>query len=251
MSPFVYVMPVIVIAMLVYTFVMRKRGLAATTHATVGSMAQRLGLQVIQGDPSINLYYLAQPNRNYKRNIQLVGAPYGREVKWDLTDGTRSQDFLVVVKVTTTWGCFLVAKVGAYVPDFDVKLRSPNQYLVPDASLPHLPEALTGDPSIDAAYRVAIADPRYAPSLVPAIKALAGELYVHIVGQGGVVMIPITRFGLPYFVNAAEKYLYALEVLACTLEGKQPPATLAAPGQAAPAGDVRGLPQNYQSPYGR
>jgi hypothetical protein len=233
MSPIVYVMPVIVLALVIYTFVMRKRGLAATTHATVGSMAQRLGLQVIQGDPSINLYYLAQPNRNYQRNIQLVGAPYGREIRWDLTDGTRSQDFLVIVKVTTTWGCFLVARVGAHFPDFEVKLRNPNQYLVPETSLPHLPEAPTGEPSIDAAYRVAIADPRYAPSLVPAIQALAGQLYVHIIGQGGVVMIPITRFGLSYFVHAAEQYLYALEVLACTLEGRHPPATLAAPHQRA------------------
>jgi hypothetical protein len=233
MSPIVYVMPVIVLALVIYTFVMRKRGLAATTHATVGSMAQRLGLQVIQGDPSINLYYLAQPNRNYQRNIQLVGAPYGREIRWDLTDGTRSQDFLVIVKVTTTWGCFLVARVAAHFPDFEVKLRNPNQYLVPETSLPHLPEAPTGEPSIDAAYRVAIADPRYAPSLVPAIQALAGQLYVHIIGQGGVVMIPITRFGLSYFVHAAEQYLYALEVLACTLEGRHPPATLAAPHQRA------------------
>jgi hypothetical protein len=233
MSPIVYVMPVLVLALLVYGFVVRKRGLAATTHATVGALAQRLGLQVIQGDPSINLYYLAQPNRNYERNIQLVGAPYGREVKWDLTDGTRSQDFLVLVKVTTTWGCFLVARVGAHFPDFEVKLRNPNQYLVPEISLPHLPETLTGDPAIDATFRVAIADPRYAPSLVPAIQALAGQLYVHIVGQGGVVMIPITRFGLGYFVNAAEQYLYALEVLACILEGRQPPAILAAPGQLA------------------
>jgi hypothetical protein len=233
MSPIVYVMPVLVVALLVYTFAMRKRGIAATTHATVGSLAQRLGLQVVQGDPSINLYYLAQPNRDYDRNIQLVGAPYGREVKWDLTDGTRSQDFLVLVKVTTTWGCFLVARVGAHFPEFEVKLRNPNEYLVPETSLPHLPEASTGDPTIDATFRVAIADPRYAPLLVPAIQALAGQLYVHFVGQGGVVMIPITRYGLSYFVNAAEQYLHALEMLACALEGRQPPAIRAAPGQLA------------------
>jgi hypothetical protein len=251
MPIYYYVMPVIVLAFVAYTFVMRRRGLASTTHATVGSLAQRLGLQLIQGDPSINLYYLAQPNRNYKRNIQLVGAPYGREVKWDLTDGTRSQDFLVLVKVTTTWGCFLVARVNAHVPDFEITLRNPNQYLVPERSLPHLPEAPTGDPSIDSAYRVAIADPRYAPSLAPAIKALAGQIYVHVIGQGGVVMIPITRVGLSYFVHAAEQYLYALEVLACTLEGRQPPATIAAPGQAAAPDGLRGVPQSYQSPYGR
>ena len=116
MSPVVYVMPVLVLALVVYGFVARKRGLAATTHATVGALAQRLGLQVQQGDPSINLYYLAQPNRDYDRNIVLAGAPYGREVKWDLTDGTRSQDFLVLVRATTTWGCFLVARVGATLP---------------------------------------------------------------------------------------------------------------------------------------
>ena len=250
MPVYIYVLPVVVVAMVIYTVVMRKRGMAATQHATVGSLAQRLGLQVIQGDSSTNLYYLSQPNRDYKRNIQLVGAPYGREVRWDLTDGTRSQDFLVAVKVTTTWGCFLVAKVAAHFPEFEITLESPNEYLVPERMLPYLPETMTGDPTVDAAYRVAVADPRWASQLVAGIRALTGELYVHIVGQGGVVMVPLTRFGLPYFANAAEKYLYCLEVLACTLEGKQPPATLAAPG-AAPVGDTRGVPQNYVSPYGR
>jgi hypothetical protein len=240
MSVYTYFLPVLVVALFIYSYVARKRGMAASQHATVGALAQRLGLNVLEGDTKINLYYLSQPNRNYRRNIRLEGAPYGRRLRFDFTDGHRTQDFLVAVKVTTTWGCFLVAEVAVPFPEFELTLRSPNQYLVPETIMTHLLEAPTGDPRLDAAYRVAIADPRWASALIPALQALSGQVYVHVVGQGNTVMISFSRVGLAYFANAAEQYSHALEVLACSLEGKQPPAALPALGQHF-------VPQNVQS----
>lgn len=224
MSPFVYVIPVLAVAALIYSFIARRKGLAATGHVTVGAVAGRLGLQVVEGDPSLNLYYLSQPGRDYRRNIRLEGAPQGRRMRWDFTDGIRHQDFLVVVKRTTTWGCFLVVEAGVAFPEFEITLRAPNEYLVPETMLGHLPEAPTGDPSVDQTFCIRVADPRWAPALAPVARALAGQLYVHVVGQGGSIMMPITRMGLPYFAHAAEQYAYALEVAACGFEGKQAPA---------------------------
>jgi hypothetical protein len=224
MPVYVYIIPVLCVGLFIWQIIARRRGMAATTHATVGGIAQRLGLQVVEGDAKLNLFYLSQPNRDYRRNIRMDGAPHGRRLRWDFTDGIRHQDFVLLVKRTTTWGCYLVADVHVGFPPFEVVLRRPNEYLVPDRMHHDLPEARTGDPAIDQAYRIAIGDPSWAPALIPAIRALGRQEYVHIVGQGAVVMMPLSRYGLPYFAHAAEQFAHALEVVACTFEGTQPPA---------------------------
>lgn len=219
----VYILPPIVIAMVIFSVVMRRRGIANTQHATLGALAQRLGLQVVEGDPTTNLYYLSQPNRDYARSLRASGAPYGRQVDFDFTDGTRTQDFLVLVQTTHSWGCYLVARVGIAFAEFEITPRQPTQYLEPNVMLGHLPEAPSGNPQVDATYKIACADPRVGAALGAALPLLSDKLYVHVVGQGNAVMIPITRYGLNYVVHDAEAYLYFLEVLACYLEGKQPP----------------------------
>ena len=219
----VYILPPIVIGMLVFSVVMRRRGMAQTQHATLGSLAQRLGLGVVEGDPTLNLYYLSQPSGNYTRSLRLKGAPYGHQVDFDFTDGTRVQDFLVLVKTTTSWGCYLVVRVPIAFAEFEVTLRQPPQYLEAHPLLPQLPEIGSGNPQVDATYRIQSNDPRLGPALAAALPQLSGKGYVHIVGQGNAVMIPVTRYGLSYFVHDAEAYLYVLETIASYLEGKAPP----------------------------
>jgi hypothetical protein len=233
MPMYYYFAPVLVVALLVWQFAMRRKGLADTKYATVGALAQRLGLSVVQGDPKLNLYYLSKPNGNYKRTVELSGMPNGRPLHWEFTDGSKKRDFLVLIKITTTWGCYFTARVGVPFPAFEVTLRNPNEYLVPQPMQPNLPEAYTGDHQIDSHYRIAIADPRWAPALLPVLRTLQSELYVHLVGSGDTIMIPLTRYALPYFVHAAELNSYALEVLACSFEGKQPPAFVPPPPAAA------------------
>jgi hypothetical protein len=225
----VYILPPIVIAMLIFSVVMRRRGLAQTQHATLGALASRLGLAVHEGDPTLNLYYLSQPTGNYTRSLRLGGVPYGHQTEFDFTDGSRTQDFLVLVRTTHAWGCYLVVRVGIAFAEFEVSLRQPPQYLEPNTMLPHLPEITSGNPQIDAIYRIASPDPRLGPVLAVALPQLDGKGYVHIVGQGNAVMIPVTRFGLSYFVHDAEAYLYVLETIASHLEGKAPPPFRAAP----------------------
>ena len=216
----VFILPPIVLVMLVYTLVMRKRGMAATTHATVGAFAQRLGLSIIEGDPSTNLYYLSSPGRNETHSIRLAGMPYGRKVEFDFTDGRRTQDYLVLVTTTYTWGCYLVVHVNRPFPDFEVSPRQPVQYLEPTLLLGHLPEIRTGDPALDQTYRVVSTDPRLGPALAPALRRFAGFTYMHLVGQRGVVMIPMTRTGLNYVVNDAERALQALIEVAAAIDGQ-------------------------------
>lgn len=228
MSPVIYLIPVIIVAFLIRAVVGQKRRRAATTHATLAAMAQRLGLAVIEGDPELNLYFLWHSDEDYRRNLCLEGRPFGRRLRWDFSDGQSIRDFVMVLEVTSSWACYLVADVNAQFPDFEATVRNPHPSLVPRRLHTTLPEVATGDPQIDAQYRIATADPRWAPALVPALRLLANQQYVHMVGQAGVVMIPITKMGLSSFVEAAEQYSHALEVLACSLEGKQPPASVIA-----------------------
>jgi hypothetical protein len=220
---YVYVLPPIVIAMLIASVVMRRRGIAGTQHATVGALAQRLGLSILEGDPSTNLYYLTQPGRNETHSIRLAGQPYGRRVEFDFTNGKRTQDYLVLVSTTYTWGCYLAVHLNAPVPDFEVTARQPTQYLEPEVMLSSLPEVRTGDPELDSNYRIVSADPRIAPALAPALRQLSGMLYVHLVAQKGVVMMPITRTGLNYVVHDAERVLQALVTAAGALDGQPAP----------------------------
>lgn len=231
---FVYVLVPIVLGFFVWSIVMRKKGIAQTQHATVGALAQRLGLSIVEGEPSMNLYYLTQPGRNETQSIRLQGTPYGRRVEFDFTNGKRTQDFLVLVRTTYTWGCYLVVYLDGHAADFEVTPRQPTQYLEPEVMLSHLPEIASGDPLIDATYRIVASDPRVGPALAPALQQLSGMLYVHLVGQNGVVMVPITRTGLNYVVHDAERLLQAMVTAAGALDGR---ASMAA---ASPARAIAG-----------
>lgn len=215
----VYVLPPIVILMFVGSIILRRRGIAQTQHATVGALAQRLGLSIVEGDPSTNLYYLTQPGRNDTHSIRLAGTPFGRRVEFDFTNGKRTQDLLVLVTTTYTWGCYLVVHLHAPVADFEVTARQPTQYLEPNLMHASLPEIHTGDPSLDASYRITASDPRIGPALAPALRLLGGMLYVHLVAQKGVLMVPITRTGLNYVVHDAERILQAMITAAAALDG--------------------------------
>ncbi len=176
--------------------------MAANADKNLASIAQRLGLSIAEGDGNVNLLYFQQPVRDFSRTIRLAGQPYGRPVEFLITDGQKTSEYRVARKITTTFGCWLETKASALMlPPFEVALRSPNQYLVAPQNLadrPQMAEASTGDPQLDAKFVVRTSDPRIAPALVPALRAISGELYVHIAGEGERLWSSITRMGLPY-----------------------------------------------------
>lgn len=235
MSPFVYIMPVLVVGLLVYQFVMRKRGMAATKHATLAALAQRLGMVVIKGDPKLNLHYFDQPARDFKRTLSLHGTPYGRQLTFELNDGADTKEGLLGSTRTTVWGCYLVAHPTVAVPDFEIVHRHPTNYLEPSIVHENLPEVGLGRPDLDARYRVATADPRIAAALASVAALFEGHTYFHIVAHGGLVMLPLTRYGMPCFVHAAEDMLYMLEAVVCAMEGRVAPEKRAMVAQAGAA----------------
>ncbi|HEX7666429.1 MAG TPA: hypothetical protein VF407_18010 [Polyangiaceae bacterium] len=201
--------------------------LAENTDKTAGGIAQKLGLSVLEGDPSTNFLYLMQPGRgSFERVLRLSGAPQGRQVDFFFTDGRKIDNYIVAVRRTNMWGCELSVVVNANVPDFEIVLRQPPQYLEPHRLMTDrkdLVMAATGQPQLDQTFWIAAADPRVAQVLAPALPYLASFAFVHVVGSQGRLTTFFTQFGLPYFSAAPETFVYALDAMACVLEGRPLP----------------------------
>lgn len=207
---------------------------SANADKNLGSVAARLGLTVVEGDPSLNLLLFQQPAGDFERKIRLTGRPYGRPTSFLIFDGQKTNDYLIVRQITHSFGCFLEAQTNVTFPAFEVVLRNPHQYLPPALELadrPELREVATGDPQLDALFVLRALDPRVGPALIPALRLVRAHQYVHFAGEGNRVWSSMTRMGLPYFGHAPEEVLLALETAACGLEGRPAPsrpATLAA-----------------------
>jgi hypothetical protein len=212
--------------------------LAENSDKTFAAVAARLGLSVSEGDGSVNLLYFQQPKQDFERTLRAVGQPYAHPAALTLLDGKSTSEYLVMREVKTSFGCFLEISSSATLPVFEVVLRNPNQYLVPNqqfAEHTELVPAATGNAAIDAQFSIRASDPRVAPALVPTLELMSSMLYVHLACAGTRLYVSFTRFGLAYFSSAAEEYLLALETAACALEGRPLPARPGAQVFSAPA----------------
>jgi hypothetical protein len=238
-----YYVFILMAAALGYAFWAKRRmagTIAASSDKRVDAVAAKLGLSITEGDGSINLLYFQQPNRDFSRRIVAVGQPYGRPVTWTLVDGKKTSELIVMRRITTTFGCVLDVETKAALPPFEVMLRQPNQYLVPDQQFgdrQDLTETRTGNPQLDALFLVRTSDPRMGPMLASALSVLAPHLYVHMAGEGNRIWTTFSQIGLPYFASAPEEYLLALESAACGVEGRAAPARpeMPVPMMAPPA----------------
>ena len=200
-----------------------------STNEEVGAIARRTGLEMAQGDPSLNLLYLTTGRPD--QPVRLRGTPYGRPVAFDLTNSYEPR------------GCVLSLALSAPVPDFEVTLRRPShESLIAHRALAGAPghfEVSIHNPQLDSLFRVVSSDARVGPVLGESLSLMAAHSFVHVLGQNGRLETHLTPYGLSYFTYGAEEQLWALESMACALEGKPAPGrrnvTAGAPW-AAPAG---------------
>ncbi|HEX2731965.1 MAG TPA: hypothetical protein VHM70_10175 [Polyangiaceae bacterium] len=194
------------------------------------SFSERMGLQIVQGDPKLNLLYFQQPMGDFQRTIELVGRPYGRGVRFVISDGQRTSQLVVARRVTSSFGCRLSLE-APNTPTFEVFLRNPtNSALVPTRDHDALPlhEVRTGNPTLDMLFQVRSDNPNIGPALVPALNLLSTHQYVHLAGGSGQIWMNVERVVLGYVAAAPAEYLLALETAACGLEGRPAPAQMPA-----------------------
>jgi hypothetical protein len=224
---FIVVIVVAVLGLYGWQFMQRKKSLAENQDKTFGAVAERLGLQVLEGDPNQSLYFFVERHGDYQRQLRAQGTPYGRDAFFTLMDGVKSSEYVVYRRTVHSFGCFLETALQTQTTPFEVVLRNPNPHLPPHEGMeerPELREMPSGDAAIDAKYRIRATDPKVPPALVPALRILEQQIFVHIAGEGDRVWNSFTRGSLPYFAYAVEEYLLALETAACSLEGRPLPA---------------------------
>lgn len=212
-------------------------GSSATGFAVLGRLARRLGLEVKQGDPNLDLLCASPEER---RGVGLVGTPYGRKAALSPFTWTGGVGlFSSPGEALSLW-----VMTGAPLPDFEVTVRKPGPYMKPvllQSQDDGCFEVSTGDPRLDQEFRIVASDRRIGPMLRPAIAIFAGKPFVHLFHSTkapGMVACIAEKMGLPYVLQDAEDVLYALEIVASQAEGRTlPPRLNAAPvGPGMPGG---------------
>ncbi len=232
----VYVMVPLVLGLFFYQRKRMATTLAANSDKTLGVIASRLGMRVVEGDPSLNLLYFQQPSGDFKRSLRAEGQPYGRPARLTIVDGQKTNEYVVAKKITQTFGCFLEVTLAIRVHPFELTLRSPQQYLAPNLELEHRTELQTvslADPALEQMFVVRSADPQVPERLRAALQLLSTQQFVHLAGEGDRIWMSFTRFGLASLSYAPEELLLALEAAACGLEGRPAPAGLGMPAGGA------------------
>ena len=190
--------------------------------ASVASvLAGRLGM-TLQGDPSLDLLFATAEQRQY---IGMTGSPYGRRAAFSAFSWGRS-DPPSTRRVTTH--ALWVATTSA-LPDFEVTLRDPAPQLAPTILLglgADRAEVRVGEPQLDERFLLVTTLPRISSFLRPALRRLVDEPFVHLFHSHrapGLLASVADGAGLAPVVRNADEHLYALELLACAVEGRRLP----------------------------
>jgi hypothetical protein len=222
----VFLVPVIGVIAVAYMVWARKR--AGQTHDQqfsnyrAGELAQRLGMQLVAGDPNFNLF-IRYANVDVRRGpsdgkpvqieIRMQGAPHGIPLELVyLYRAERESDFATVT--WRTWfDCHMSAQAARPFPPFELISRSAP--LGPIAQTQPLPAQPTGNPSADATYLVTTAEPGMAQLLGQAAGGFAtfANAGVHLVGDGHKVSFVMKQDKAPLLANA----LYYAEVMGSQL----------------------------------
>jgi hypothetical protein len=207
---YVFFIPVIGLGMGLFWLVAGKRMMAGTDRKygeyRAGDLAQRMGLQIVEGDPSLNLLQ-AQTKHNMARarrpaggpvgrllgdadketRVRLEGAPYGRPTQLVFDSYTKHQDRLVVGITSWSFEYRLSIQVPVELPPFEIVLRKSGAYGVKAKPEWSLPKQSFGSPDLDAKLSLRCADPRLGPHLAPAVGGLTSHKYLHIQSSGRVI----------------------------------------------------------------
>jgi hypothetical protein len=184
-----------------------------------GSLAQRLGMTLVEGDPGFNLF-IRQANVDVRRGpgdgrpiqvqVRMQGTTQG--VPLQLVYLYRVEQHSDIAQVTwRTWfDCRMIAQTRRPFPPFEVISRTAP--LGPIAATQPLPQAPTGNSMVDSTYAVATAE--------PALARLLGEMLggfatfqnsgVHLVGDGSSISFVMKQDKAPLLANA----LYYAELMA-------------------------------------
>ncbi len=241
-----FVVLIVVVAMYLNGRRMRAGMLADNPQFGLGAIAQRLGIQLVHGDPAYNILVndhdvrrsaavpmiAGMTGNTQPVEARAVGQHRGHPVEFVFYDQTRVEKGIIETTFFRTFTCVVRVGVNAPVPPFEIVLRNENEYLVTER-LVDAPEQRFGHPAIDPVLVLRSPDPRLGPAFAPVVGALMAFGYVHVVGDQGSVRFTFTALGAPTALYYVETVLQVLLGLADVLEGR--PAVPVAPPAPPPA----------------
>jgi hypothetical protein len=241
-------LPLVIVPVVIWLFIKNRAGSKAlvqkTEHMRAGAVAQRLGLQITQGDPNYHLA-LDQVETTVGQgllqglkadspfattlsdvSVHATGQPYQRPTEFHFAHKVELSAAIPVVgrTRTTTFGCTLTVAVRAQVPDFEILART-NQYSEMSRVHPQLPPSSFGNPMLDNQFQLFTREAALGPHLAQVVGEFAGQFAAHVVGNSGQLYLTFDQWMMYGFGDGAEILQYGLECVACSLEGRAAPAT--------------------------
>jgi len=211
----VIVFPVIALAVVIYFMVYRKKMLAnydqQYANFRAGQLAQRLGLNLVQGDAGFN-FFVKHANVDVMRGpsdgkplhveVRMEGQPYGVPLELYYLYRVEQESGFSGVTWRTWSDCRMTAKPKAAFPPFEVVSR--NAPLGPIAAKQPLPKTPSGNPMVDSMYEVTTQEPGMAKllgELLPAYTTFSNS-GIHLVGDGKSVSFVMREDKAPLLANA-------------------------------------------------
>jgi hypothetical protein len=223
---YVLIFPVVALG---YMFFMRSRQKQKTvefdqqySNYRAGELAQRLGLQLIKGDPAFN-FLVTHANEAVARgatdsqavhiDIELSGAPFGAPLSLIYLNRQERDTGFSTTTYKTWFDCRMVATAKQPFPPFEViSRRTPVGAIVKQQTLPEVP---TGNPAVDAEFQVTTKEPGVAQLLGQVLPEFVGmgSAGVHLVADGQRISFVMNQTTAPIVASA----LYHAEVMSHTL----------------------------------
>lgn len=192
---------------------------AQFSNFRAGELAQRLQMQLVEGDPAFN-FFIRYANVDVIRGpsdgrpvhvaVRMQGAPYGVPLELRYYYRVEQKTELTQVTWTTWFDCSMTAYPKQPFPPFEVLSR--NAPVGPIVQKNTLPAMRTGDPSVDAIYQVSTQEPAMAQVLGQVLPGFAtfANSGIHLVGDGQTVSFVMKQDKAPLLANA----LYYAEQMA-------------------------------------
>ncbi|MBN1612403.1 MAG: hypothetical protein JW940_37580 [Polyangiaceae bacterium] len=224
----VLLVPLIGLVVVAYMLVMRYKRVTTSdqqySNYRAGELAQRLGLQLLSGDPGFNLFIIhtdqqvlngPTDKKPVDVNIKMAGSPQGVPLELIYVYNVTQKTGFDVIRRETLFDCRMIAHTRQPFPSFEVLSR--NTAMGPIQQILPLPAVPTGNPIVDAAYLVATGEPRLAQllgTLIPGFAQLdQNRNGIHLVGEGTSISFVMQQNTAPLVANA----LYYAESMAMNL----------------------------------
>jgi hypothetical protein len=239
-----YLFPLIMLVVVGFMYLrgvkLRAQTLKDNPQYALGALAQRWQLQMLDGDPTYNLFINSRDAEVAQHvpaiagmsgdtpphGARMSGQHRGRPVTFEFYDQTHIERGIIETTYTRNYRCVLAVGVRAAFPPFELRLRAENQYLTTERRL-DAPEQRLGQPALDQALALTGNDPRVGPMIAPYVGALTAMTYVHVVAGDGAVRFEMTPLGTSYGAYYAETVLQVLLAIADVLDGQ--PAVMPSP----------------------